>query len=40
MWSHLLIASNLGIMFFFGLALAPTPFKVHMPSGHALIYGV
>ena len=37
MWSHLLIASNLGIMFFFSLAVAPTIFKV-LPAEWAGVY--
>ena len=37
MWSHLLIASNLGIMFFFSLAVAPTVFKV-LPAEWAGVY--
>jgi len=32
MWSHLLIASNLGVMFFFTMAVAPTIFKVLPPE--------
>jgi hypothetical protein len=32
MWSHLLIASNLGVMFFFSVAVAPSVFKVLPPE--------
>ena len=37
MWSHLLIASNLGVMFFFSVAVAPSVFKV-LPSEWAGVY--
>ena len=37
MWSHWLIASNLGVMFFFTIAVAPTIFKV-LPTEWAGVY--
>jgi Domain of unknown function (DUF4149) len=37
MWSHLLIASNLGVMFFFSVAVAPAIFKV-LPAEWAGVY--
>jgi len=37
MWSRLLIASNLGVMFFFTVAVAPSIFKV-LPAEWAGVY--
>jgi hypothetical protein len=37
MWSHLLIASNLGVMLFFSVAVAPSIFKV-LPAEWAGVY--
>ena len=37
MWSHWLIASNLGVMFFFTIAVAPTIFKV-LPTEWTGVY--